>query len=256
MNIKLNLNASRLLVFVSALVLASGSVVYGQNGKARPEETALKNMQWRSIGPAIMGGRIDDFAVVEGNSSTFYVGAATGGVWKTTNAGTTFEPIFDDQGSTSIGDIAIAPSDPNIVWVGTGEANNRQSSSWGDGIYRSLDGGKTWQNMGLKDSKHIGRIVIDPRDPNVVYVAVVGHLWGPNRERGVYKTTDGGKTWTNVLFINEDTGVIDVAMDPQSPMTLYAAAYQRRRQPFGFNGGGPDSAIYKTVDGGATWKKL
>src|SRR6266571_1089530 len=170
MNIKLRLNASRLIVFVSALVLASGIVVYGQNGKARPEETALKNMQWRSIGPAIMGGRIDDFAVVEGNASTFYVGAATGGVWKTTNNGTTFEPIFDDAGSTSIGDVCVAPSDPNIVWVGTGEGNNRQSSSWGDGVYRSLDGGKTWHNMGLRDTKHISRIVIDPRDPNIVYV--------------------------------------------------------------------------------------
>jgi len=203
-----------------------------------------------------MGGRIDDFAVAEGNPSTFYVGVATGGVWKTTNAGTTFEPIFDDQGSTSIGDICIAPSDPNVIWVGTGEPNNRQSSSWGDGVYRSLDGGRTWQNMGLKDSKHIGRIVIDPRDPNSVYVAVVGHLWGPNRERGVYKTSDGGKTWTQSLFVNEDTGVSDIAMDPQSPGTLYAAAYQRRRTPWGMNGGGPGSAVYKTIDGGARWSKL
>jgi photosystem II stability/assembly factor-like uncharacterized protein len=246
----------RLLVLVSAVALAMTGIVYGQDGKLRPEETALKNLHWRAIGPAIMGGRIDDFAVVEGNASTFYVGAATGGVWKTTNAGTTFEPIFDDEGSASIGDICIAPSDPNIIWVGTGEPNNRQSSSWGDGAYRSLDGGKTWQNMGLKDSKHIGRIVIDPRDPNIVYVAAVGHLWGPNRERGVYKTTDGGKTWTHSLFVNEDTGVIDIAMNPQSPGTLYAAAYQRRRTPWGFNGGGPGSAIYRTIDGGATWTRL
>jgi photosystem II stability/assembly factor-like uncharacterized protein len=224
--------------------------------QAKVDETVLKNLQWRSIGPANMGGRIDDIAVVESNTNTFYVGAATGGVWKTTNNGTTFEPLFDEQGSTSIGDIAIAPNDPNIVWVGTGEPNNRQSSSWGDGIYRSLDGGKTWKNMGLSDSRHIGRVVIDPHNPDIVYVAVVGHLWGPNKERGLYKTTDGGKTWNNVLFINDDTGVIDVAMDPQSPMTLYAAAYQRRRTAFGFNGGGPGSAIYKTVDGGATWKKL
>src|SRR6185503_10010678 len=189
-------------------------------------------------------------------ASTFYVGAATGGVWKTTNAGTTFEPIFDEQGSTSIGDICIAPSDPNIVWVGTGEPNNRQSSSWGDGIYRSLDGGKTWQNMGLRDTKHIGRVVVDPRDSNIVYVAAVGHLWGRNKERGLFKTTDGGASWTNVLFVNEDTGVIDVAMDPKSPLTLYAAAYQRRRTPFGFDGGGPHSALYKTIDGGAKWVKL
>ncbi|PYS57048.1 MAG: hypothetical protein DMF74_27025, partial [Acidobacteria bacterium] len=286
------------------VLLAIPTATFAQ---AKVDETVLKNLQWRSIGPANMGGRIDDIAVVESNTNVFYVGAATGGVWKTTNNGTTFEPLFDEQGSTSIGDIAIAPNDPNIIWVGTGEPNNRQSSSWGDGIYRSLDGGKTWKNMGLADSRHIGRVVIDPHnaeivyvavvghlwgpnkerglykttdggktwknmgladsrhigrvviDPHnaeIVYVAVVGHLWGPNKERGLYKTTDGGKTWMNVLFVNEDTGVIDVAMDPQSPMTLYAAAYQRRRTAFGFNGGGPGSAIYKTVDGGATWKKL
>ena len=246
----------RSIIFAVAVILAASGIVFGQNGKMKPEDVALKNLQWRSIGPAIMGGRIDDFAVVDGNPSVFYVGAATGGVWKTTNAGTTFEPIFDEQGSTSIGDICIAPSDPNIVWVASGEPNNRQSSSWGDGIYRSLDGGKTWQNMGLKDSRHIARVVIDSRDPNIVYVAVLGHLWGPNRERGVYKTTDGGKTWTQSLFINEDTGVTDIAIDPQSPGTLYAAAYQRRRVPWGFNGGGPGSALYKTIDGGATWKKL
>lgn len=246
----------RLLILISAAVLASAGIVYGQNGKLRPEETALKNLRWRAIGPAIMGGRIDDVAVVEGDASTFYIGAATGGVWKTTNAGTTFDPIFDEQSNTSIGDICIAPSDPNILWVGTGEPNNRQSSSWGDGIYRSLDGGKTWQNMGLKDSKHIGRVVIDPNNPNVVYVAALGHLWGPNRERGVYKTTDAGKTWAQSLFINEDTGVTDIAIDPQSPGTLYAAAYQRRRTPWGFNGGGPGSALYKTIDGGASWTRL
>ncbi len=241
------------ICFCVVLFVAASITALAQ---AKVDETVLRNLQWRSIGPSIMGGRIDDIAVVESNPNIFYVGAATGGVWKTTNNGTTFEPVFDEQGSTSIGDIAIAPSDPNIAWVGTGEPNNRQSSSWGDGIYRSLDGGQTWKNMGLTDSRHIGRVQIDPHNPDVVYVAAVGHLWGPNKERGVYKTTDGGKTWTNVLFINEDTGVIDLAMDPQSPMTLYAAAYQRRRAPFGFNGGGPGSAIYTTVDGGQTWKKL
>ena len=246
----------RFLVLLSVAVLVSTGIVYGQNGKLRAEETALKNLRWRAIGPAIMGGRIDDVAVVEANPSTYYFGAATGGVWKTTNAGTTFVPIFDDQGSTSIGDICIAPSDPNILWVGTGEPNNRQSSSWGDGVYRSFDGGKTWQNMGLRDTKHIARVVIDPRNPSTVYVGALGHLWGPNRERGVFKTTDAGKTWEHSLFVNEDTGVTDIAIDPQSPGTLYAAAYQRRRAPWGFNGGGPGSAIYKTIDGGASWTKL
>ena len=216
----------------------------------------LKNLDFREIGPAVMGGRIDDIAVVENNPNTVYVGPATGGVWKTTNNGTTWEQLFDKEDSPTVGDIAIAPSDPSVIWVGSGEPNNRQSSSWGNGVYKSLDGGKTWQNMGLKATHHIGRVVIHPRNPDVVYVAAQGHLWGPNPERGVYKTTDGGKTWTQVLKINDDTGVSDLAMDPASPDTLYAAAYERRRTPFGFNGGGPDSAIYKTVDGGATWKKL
>ena len=217
---------------------------------------ALKNLQWREIGPAIMGGRIDDFAVVESDPSIAYVGAASGGIWKTTNGGTTWEPVFDNETSSSIGDLAIAPTDPSIVWAGTGEPNNRQSSSWGVGIYKSADTGKTWTNMGLAESHHIGRVVIHPTNPDEVYVAALGHLWGPNKERGVYKTTDGGKTWTQSLFVNEDTGVVDIAIDPQSPDTLYAAAYQRRRTAFGFNGGGPSGGIYKTTDGGATWKKL
>ncbi|OLB21080.1 MAG: hypothetical protein AUH16_03370 [Acidobacteria bacterium 13_2_20CM_57_7] len=216
----------------------------------------FKSLEFREIGPATMGGRIDDFAVVESNPNIVYVGTASGGVWKTTNNGTTWEPIFDREDVSTIGDIAIAPSDPSIVWVGTGEPNNRQSSSWGDGAYKSLDGGKTWKKMGLEATRHIGRIVIHPKNPDVVYVAALGHLWGANPERGVYKTADGGKTWSQVLKINDDTGVSDVAMDPESPDTLYAAAYERRRTPFGFNGGGPDSAIYKTTDGGANWKKL
>jgi photosystem II stability/assembly factor-like uncharacterized protein len=216
----------------------------------------LKNLEFRELGPAVMGGRIDDFAVVESNPNIVFVGVASGGVWKTTNNGTTWEPVFDKESVSTIGDIAIAPSDASIVWVGTGEPNNRQSSSWGDGVYKSADGGKTWQKMGLAATHHIGRIVIHPKNPDVVYVAALGHLWGANAERGVYKTTDGGKTWAQVLKINEDTGVSDLAMDPQSPDTLYAAAYQRRRTPYGFNGGGPDGAIYKTTDGGATWKKL
>jgi photosystem II stability/assembly factor-like uncharacterized protein len=216
----------------------------------------LKNLEFREIGPAVMGGRIDDFAVVEGNPNIVYVGVASGGVWKTTNNGTTWEPVFDKQSVSTIGDIAIAPSDPSIVWVGTGEPNNRQSSSWGDGVYKSLDGGKTWKKMGLEATRHIGRIVVHPKNPELAYVAALGHLWGPNPERGVYKTTDGGRSWSQVLKINDDTGVSDIAMDPESPDTLYAAAYERRRAPYGFNGGGPDSAIYKTTDGGASWKKL
>jgi len=216
----------------------------------------LKNLKWREIGPAIMGGRIDDFAVVENNPSIVYVATASSGLWKTTNSGTSWEPLFDNEEVSTIGDVTLAPSDPSILWVGTGEPNNRQSSSWGNGVYKSTDAGTTWKNMGLKETHHIGRIVIHPSDPNTVYVAALGRLWGPNEERGVFKTTDGGQTWKKVLYLNEDTGVIDLAMNPESPGTLYAAAYQRRRTVFGFNGSGPHSALYKTTDGGATWKKL
>lgn len=254
------------LSLVALSLTWAGTVAYAQRPKQPPTapavaeqpnyEAILQNLKWRELGPAIMGGRIDDFAVVESNPSIVFVGVASGGVWKTTNSGVTWEPVFDNEAVSTIGDVTVAPSDPSIVWVGTGEPNNRQSSSWGNGVYRSMDGGKTWTHMGLKDSHHIGRIVIHPTDPNVVYVAALGRLWGANKERGVFKTTDGGKTWTLALFINEDTGVVDIAMDPQSPNTLYAAAYQRRRTAYGFNGSGPHSALYKTTDGGATWRKL
>jgi photosystem II stability/assembly factor-like uncharacterized protein len=220
------------------------------------EDPMLKRFVFRGIGPASMGGRIDDIAGVDSNPYIYYVGFATGGVWKTTNNGTTFQPIFDTYSRGSIGDIAIAPSNPDIVWVGTGEANNRQSSSFGDGIYKSTDAGKTFTRMGLEDSQTIARIVIDPKDPNIVYVAVLGHLFGPNKERGVYKTTDGGKTWNNVKFIDEDTGFTDMVMDPSDSKTLYAASYQRRRTSWGFNGGGPGSGLWKTTDAGKTWTKL
>jgi photosystem II stability/assembly factor-like uncharacterized protein len=239
-------------VWIAAFATNTPAAFAGQAGPA----DKLKNLEFREVGPATMGGRIDDFAVVESNPSIVYVGTASGGVWKTTNNGTTWEPVFDKESVSTIGDIAIAPSDPSIVWVGTGEPNNRQSSSWGDGAYKSVDGGKTWKKMGLEATRHIGRIVIHPKNPEVVYVAAMGHLWGPNPERGVYKTSDGGKSWSLVLRVNDDTGVSDMAMDPESPDTLYAAAYERRRTPYGFNGGGPDSAIYKTTDGGSTWKKL
>ena len=177
-------------------------------------------------------------------------------MWKTSNAGTTWAPIFDKEEVSTIGDVALAPSDPSIVWVGTGEANNRQSSSWGNGVYRSTDGGATWKHMGLRETHHISRVLVHPANPSVVYVASVGRLWGPNRERGVFKTTDGGETWIQVLFVDEDTGVIDMAMAPGSPDTLLAAAYQRRRTVFGFAGSGPGGGIYKTTDGGANWRKL
>jgi len=219
-------------------------------------ESVLDGLKWRCIGPAITGGRIDDFAVVDNNPSIVYVATASGGLWKTTNNGVTWESIFDDQTTSTIGDVAVTPSNPDIVWVGTGEANNRQSSSWGDGVYKSEDAGKTWKNMGLRDTHHIGRIVIHPTNPDIVYVAALGHLWGPNKERGLFKTTDGGKTWTNTKFIDENSSFVDVAIDPENPNTLYAASYQRRRTSWGFNGGGPGSAIYKTTDAGENWIRL
>jgi photosystem II stability/assembly factor-like uncharacterized protein len=226
-------------------------------GPAASNDPGLtRDLQWRSVGPSIMGGRIDDFAVVESNPDIIYMAAASSGLWKSTNGGTTWMPIFDDFGTTSIGDVALAPSNPNIVWVGTGEANARQSSSWGNGVYKSTDGGVTWQRVGLEESRHIGRIVIDPKNPDIVYVAALGHLWGPNEQRGLFKTTDGGKTWVNTKFIDEDTGFVDVIMDPSDNKVLYAASYQRRRTPFGFNGGGPGSALWKTTDTGKTWTKL
>src|SRR4051812_11200518 len=237
------------------ITLVSATLIHGQTNNPI-DENLFRNLEFRSIGPAIMGGRIDHFAVVENKSKIIYAGTASGGVFKTVNNGTTWEPVFDNEAVASIGDIAVSQSDPNIVWLGTGEPNNRQSSSWGDGVYKSTDAGKTWTNVGLKDTRHIGRLVIDPRDPNTVYVAAVGHLWGANKERGLFKTTDGGKTWKNTLAINEDTGCIDLVMDAHDNQTLYAATYERRRTAFGFNGGGPHSGIYKTTDGGANWTKL
>jgi photosystem II stability/assembly factor-like uncharacterized protein len=220
------------------------------------DESLLGGLKWRCIGPANMGGRINDIAVAENNPHIVYVGTASGGVWKTTNNGVTWEPIFDGQSTSSIGDIAVASFSPDIVWVGTGEPNNRQSSSWGNGVYKSTDGGKTWKNMGLCDTHHIGRIIVHPTNPDIVYVAALGHLWGPNKERGLYRTVDGGKTWVNTKVTDENTGFVDVAIDPENPHILYAAAYQRRRRGWGFNGGGPGSGLYKTTDGGETWVRL
>ncbi len=219
------------------------------------EELSISGLKFRSLGPALTSGRISDFAVHPSNRSIYYVASSSGGVWKTENAGTTYEPIFDGEGSYSIGCITLDPNNPNIVWVGTGENNNQRSVAYGDGVYRSEDGGKSWKNMGLKNSEHIGRIIVDPRDSRVVYVAAIGPLWSEGGDRGVYKTTDGGKSWEAVLTIDEHTGVTDLVMDPRNPDVLYAAAHQRRRHVFTYVSGGPGSGIHKTTDGGKSWEK-
>ena len=216
----------------------------------------FSGLKFRLIGPAVASGRVMSIAVNPQNKFEYYVGVASGGVWKTVNDGTTWTPVFDGEGSYSIGWVTLDPNDPSVVWVGSGESNSQRSVSYGDGIYRSEDGGKDWKNLGLKKSEHIGRVVNDPRDSKVIYVAAEGPLWGPGGDRGLYKTTDGGKSWKTVLTISENTGVADVQLDPSNPDIVYAAAYQRRRHVFTLIDGGPESAIYKSTDAGATWNKV
>jgi hypothetical protein len=252
------------LIALGACVLAVGgqSLIAGRaqqpaasSSPSATGQTPLDALHFRSIGPASMSGRISDLAVYEPNPSLYYVATAHGGVWKTTNNGTTFEAQLQNHGHMSIGDVTVSQSNPDLVWVGTGESNNRQSTSWGDGVYKSLDGGKTYTNMGLRTSKHINRIVIDPRDNDVVLVAATGSLWGAGGERGVFKTSDGGSTWRHVLKVDDDTGANELVMDPANSRIVYASTYQRRRTACCMNGGGPGSGIWKSVDGGETWTR-
>jgi photosystem II stability/assembly factor-like uncharacterized protein len=250
---------STLKNILPAVALALLTLASSARAQTKLDPAALASLKWRSIGPVNTAGRVDDFAVgrVRGQPDQIYVGTASGGVFKSTNGGTSWEPVFDKvDAMMSIGAIRVAPSNANAVWVGTGEANNRQSSSWGDGVYKSTDAGKTWSLMGLKETRCVSRIVIDPANENNVYVAACGHLWGSNPERGVFKTTDGGKSWKKVLYVDDNTGATDLIIDPVNPLILYAAMYQHQRKAWGYNGSGPGSAIYKTVDGGATWTKL
>ena len=214
------------------------------------------SLHWRQIGPASMSGRISDLAVYEDNSNIWYVATAHGGVWKTVNNGTTFEAQFQDQGLMSIGAIAVSQNNPDLVYMGTGESNNRQSTSWGDGVYKTTDGGKTWTNIGLKSSRHINRIVIDPRNNDIVWVAATGPLFGSGGERGVFKTVDGGKTWKQTLKVDDDTGANDLVVDSTNSNVLFASTYQRRRTSCCMNGGGPGSGIWKSTDAGETWTRL
>ncbi|MCH7904087.1 MAG: hypothetical protein IH944_05910 [Armatimonadetes bacterium] len=256
---------------LASLILAAAFAFAQTEPAPRPTTTGkfsiapelLTALKWRSIGPSVMVGRITDIEGVPSDPSTFYVATATGGLWKTTNAGTTFEALFQNEGSISLGDVAVSKSDPNIVWVGTGEHHARNSVSWGDGVYKSTDGGKTWKNMGLQESFQIGRIAIHPTNPDIVYVGALGRLWGSNDQRGLFKTTDGGETWEKIHYINRQTGVIDVQMSPDDPDTLIFATYQRARDYYdNIPNYDPSvkwsetSAIYKTTDGGKSFKKL
>jgi len=216
----------------------------------------LGALSFRNLGPALTSGRVADFAVNPNDRAEYYVAVASGGVWKTTNAGTTYKPIFDAQGSYSIGCVTMDPNNSNVIWVGTGENNNQRSVAYGDGVYLSKDGGKSWKNKGLKNSEHIGMITVDPRNSNTVYVAAYGPLWSAGGDRGVYKTTNGGESWEKVLDVSEHTGFNEIQLDPRNPDILYATAHQRRRHVWTYISGGPESAIYKSVDGGANWKKL
>lgn len=219
------------------------------------DTVSLSGFKFRSIGPALTSGRISEVAVDPNNHSRYFVASSAGGVWRTTNAGNTFTPVFDGQGTSSIGTVVIDPNNPSTIWVGSGENNNQRSVSYGDGIYKSLDGGTTWKNMGLENSEHIGRIIVHPENSDIIFVAAIGPLWSSGGDRGLYKSEDGGTSWNKVLDIDEHTGVNDVVMDPRNPDILYASAFQRRRHVFTYLGGGPGSTIYKSLDGGATWQK-
>jgi photosystem II stability/assembly factor-like uncharacterized protein len=237
---------------------AAGQQAPGEEGRAGrdPVAAAASGLRFRSIGPAMISGRINSIAVDPTNHAHYFVGVASGGVWRTTNNGTTFTPVFDREGSYSIGAMTIDPKNPAVVWVGTGENNSQRSVSYGDGVYKSTDYGRTWRNMGLNKSEHIGRIAIDPRNSDVVYVAAQGPLWGPGGDRGLYKTTDGGRSWKAVLTVSENTGVNDVVIDPRNPDVLYASSWQRRRHNWTLIDGGPESALYKSTDAGANWTRL
>jgi photosystem II stability/assembly factor-like uncharacterized protein len=247
-------------LIVSLCVAAAFMAGGGIQAQTHFDESLLKSFRYRNLGPFRAGSWVTSLAVpdtpVREHLYTFYVGTRNGGVWKTVNAGTTFEPVFDDQPKLSIGDVAVAPSNPDIVWVGTGEAYCARSSHAGDGVYKSTDAGRTWARMGLRDTQHIARIVIHPKNPEIVYVAAMGHLFTDNPERGVFRTSDGGKTWDKVLFVNDKIGAIDLVMCLSDPRIIYAAMYDKVRLPWHYEVGGPESAVYKTTDAGSTWSRL
>ncbi len=248
------MNTKKILITVIILFFIVLSSAFSQS--AEQVGDIFKGLSWRCIGPAVMGGRTVDIEAVEDKPWIIYAAIGPSGVWKSVNDGITWEPVFHEENTVSVGDIAVNQDNPDVIWVGTGEATSRNSVTIGDGVYRSTDGGKTWEHMGLKETRHISRIVIDREDPDTVYVAAMGHLWGKNEERGIYKTTDGGKTWDKVLYVNESTGFADLVMDPSDSLILYAAAWDYQRYPYYFYSGGQGSGIYKSEDAGETWKRL
>jgi photosystem II stability/assembly factor-like uncharacterized protein len=237
-------------------VRAAEAAASQQNQDTNPPAKAFAGLKARFLGPALMSGRVGDFAVNPKRPHEYYVAVASGGVWKTVNGGHSYTPVFDREGSYSMGCVALDPGNPHCVWVGTGENNSQRSVGWGDGVYRSLDGGKHWQNLGLKESEHIGRIVVHPKNSALVYVAAQGPLWRGGGDRGLYRTTDGGASWQRLLHVSDDTGVNEVHLDPRDPSVLYASAYQRRRHVWTLINGGPESALHKSTDAGKTWRKL
>jgi photosystem II stability/assembly factor-like uncharacterized protein len=256
---KSSLKIQFVFLIILGMVITVSAQKKNESSTAKDDKissSTFSALKWRSIGPAVTSGRISDFAVDPRNSSVYYVASASGGVWKTTNKGTTYEPLFDGEGSYSIGCVTLDPSNPNTVWVGSGENNNQRSVAYGDGIYRSLDGGKSWKNMGLKKSEHISRIVVDPRNSNNIYVGVYGPVWSEGGERGVYRSQDGGETWKVVKTVSDYTGCNDIVMDPRDSKVLYAAFHQRMRKVHTYIGGGPESSLWKSTDGGDTWVKL
>ncbi len=240
----------------SSLADQAGPQRADDEGRTRLPMEVRKSVSFREIGPAISGGRVSAVAGVPGDNDTYYVGAADGGVFRTNDGGISWKALFQHESVASIGALALDPTNPEIVWAGTGEANVRNNVSFGDGIYKSTDGGAHWKRMGLEASFQISRIVIDPHHPNTVIVAAMGSPWADNEERGVFRTIDGGVTWKKVLYVGPSVGVADLAMDPQNPQVLFAAAYRFRRTPWNYSDGGPEDAIYKSVDQGETWKRL
>ncbi len=247
-------NALRTTIVAAALAAAPAAGL--AQPAASPQPDALKNLKIRNLGPARAGGRVTAVAGIPGKPNIYYVGSAGGGIFKTTDGGATWKAIFTHEATSSIGALAVSASNPQVVWVGTGEANIRNDVTDGRGVYRSTDGGQSWQFMGLKDAGQISTIVINPHDPDNVFVAVVGHAWAPSADRGVFRTTDGGRTWQKVLFVNDQTGASDLVMEPGNPMVLFAGMWQVRRYPWALDDGGPGSGLYRSTDGGTTWKKL